>query len=153
MRQYLYKNDTKSCILKDISERERAVIETMRMHLNEREALDYLQTYGFHMSRASLYRHKNNLKKRTRERLSIIAAKTFEEQHLERIDELELIKKLMWENYHEEATAYKRVMILREIKDVQRFISAYYEATEDFVTDKKTDKLRNKFNPDRQDTI
>ena len=135
-------------MLKDITERERAVIETMSMHLNERESLAYLKTYGFKMSRASLYRHKNNLKKRTRERLSIIAAKTFEEQHIERIDELELIKKLMWENYHREPTPYKRVMILREIKDVQRFISAYYEATEDFITDKKTDKLRNRFNPD-----
>jgi hypothetical protein len=135
--------------VKDITERERAVIETMSMHLNERESLAYLKTSVFNMSRASLYRHKNNLKKRTRERLSIIAAKTFEEQHIERIDELELIKKLMWENYHREATPYKRVMILREIKDVQRFISAYYEATEDFITDKRTDKLRNKFNPDR----
>jgi hypothetical protein len=152
MRQYLYNNDTKSCILKEITERERGVIETMRMRLNERESLNYLQTYGIQMSRASLYRHKNNLKKRTRERLSIIAAKTFEEQHLERIDELELIKKLMWENYHKEATPYKRVMILREIKDVQRFISAYYEATEDFVGN-KVEKLRDRVNTHNQERI
>lgn len=133
-------------MLKDISERERGVIEAMSMHLNEREALEYLKTYGFEMSRASLYRHKNNLKKRTRERLHIIAAKTFEEQHLERIDELELVKKKMWENYTEENSPYKRVMILREIKDVQRYISAYYEATEDFVDNKKVDELRHNFN-------
>lgn len=133
--------------MKEITERERGVIETMRMRLNERESLEYLQTYGFQMSRASLYRHKNNLKKRTRERLSIIAAKTFEEQHLERIDELELIKKLMWENYHKEPAPFKRVIILREIKDVQRYISAYYEATEDFVGD-KVERLRDKFKTD-----
>jgi len=115
------------------------------MYLNEREALEYLRTYGFEMSRASLYRHKNNLKKRIRERLHIIAAKTFEEQHLERIDELELIKKKMWEDHGEERSPYRRVMILREIKDVQRYISAYYEATEDFVDNKKVEQLRNKF--------
>ena len=152
MRQSLYNNDTKSLILKDISERARAVVETMSMRLNEREALEYLKTYGFQISRASLYRYKNNLKKRTRERLHIIAAKTFEEQHLERIDELELIKKLMWENYHKEPAPFKRVIILREIKDVQRYISAYYEATEDFVGD-KAEKLRRKFNTDTQDRI
>lgn len=138
-------------MLKDISERERAVIETMRMHLNEREALGYVKTYGFQMSRASLYRLKNNLKKRTRERLHIIASKTFEEQHLERIDELELIKKKMWECHSEEKAPFKRVMILREIKDVQRYISAYYEATEDFLKERKTDRLVRDFNSDRND--
>jgi hypothetical protein len=132
--------------LKDITERERAVVETIRMHLNERESLEYLKTYGFQMSRASLYRHKNSLKKITYQRLSIIAAKTFAEQHLERIDELELVKKKMWENYNEESSPFKRVMILREIKDVQRYISAYYEATEDFVVVKRTDKLTRELN-------
>jgi hypothetical protein len=121
------------------------------MYLNEREALEYMKTYGFHMSRATLYRYKNNLKKRTRERLHIIAAKTYEEQHLERIDELELIKKKMWENYNEEKSPYKRVMILREVKDVQRYISAYYEVTEDFINDNKARKLRDKFNTDIED--
>jgi hypothetical protein len=42
-------------------------------------------------------------------------------------------------------------MILREIKDVQRYISAYYEATEDFINDKPLNKLRLKFNTDSQD--
>jgi len=138
-------------MLKDISERERAVVETMRMFLNEREALEYLKTYGFEMSRASLYRHKNNLKKKTRERLHIIAAKTYEEQHIERIDELELIKKLMWECFNKETAPFKRVMILREIKEVQPLISSYYEVTEDFLNDKKVEKLRQKFNTDNRD--
>ena len=79
-------------------------------------------------------RKRRKVKKRTQERLHLIAAQTFQQQHLDRIDELELIKKLMWENYHLEfGSPYRKVMILKEIKDIQRYISSYYEATPDYI--------------------
>ena len=115
----------------------------MQMRLNNTEALAYIRGSGFKMSIATLYRLRNNIKQRTRERLHIIAQSTFEQQHLERIDELELIKKLMWHNYHlETGSPYRKVMILKEIKDIQRYISAYYEATPDYIEKPEVDGAR-----------
>lgn len=123
-------------MLSEITERERAVVECQVMRLKLPQALEYLEKSGFPIKRATYYRTKKLIKERTRERLAIIAAETFEQQHLDRIDELLLIKKEMWENYRQEDRPFQRVMILREIKDIQRHISSYYEATEDFLIDK-----------------
>ena len=40
-----------------------------------------------------------------------------------------MIERLMWQDYHLEPSPYKRVMILKEIKDLQPYISSYYDAT------------------------
>jgi hypothetical protein len=107
------------------------------MRLKLPAALKYLEKSGFPSSKATYYRTKKLLRQRTRERLALIAAETFEQQHLDRIDELLLIKKEMWDNYQNEDRPFQRVMILREIKDIQRHISSYYEATEDLITPNK----------------
>jgi len=120
--------------IKGVSDRDKAVIEVMQMQMKNDKALEYVKASGFEMSLRTLYRIKKQVKKRTNERLYLIAAQTFAQQHLERIDELELIKKLMWENYHLEfGSPYRKVMILKEIKDIQRYISSYYEATPDYI--------------------
>jgi hypothetical protein len=99
------------------------------MRMTRKEALNYLQEVGYPMSEGTLGRIKAWLKKTERERLNFIAAIGFESQHLARIDMCENIEKLMWENYHKETSYYRKVMILKEIKELQPYISTYYEAT------------------------
>jgi hypothetical protein len=54
-------------------------------------------------------------------------AEHFSEIHLEKIDRLELIDRLMWENYEKEKDPTKRIKILETIADSQINLSSYYE--------------------------
>ena len=79
--------------IKILTERQKAVIETMKMRLTEKEALQYLSDYGFEMSDTTWYREKNKLEKMKLERLYHIAKYRFDEQHLERVDTLKLFRR------------------------------------------------------------
>jgi hypothetical protein len=72
----------------------------MAMNLHENQALKYLDDNGYDISRAELYRLKNEIKESSQERLNLIASKEFLLGHLERIDTLRTILKEMWVNYH-----------------------------------------------------
>jgi len=101
----------------------------MRMRLSRAQALAYLEGQGFKMSETTLGRIKAWLRRTELERLHHIAAIGFESQHLARIDNCEHIEQLMWKDYFMEKSAHKRVLILKEIKELQPYISTYYEAT------------------------
>jgi hypothetical protein len=58
--------------MKILTERQKAVLETIRIRLTEKEALQYLSTYGFEMSDTTWYREKNKLEKMKLERLYYI---------------------------------------------------------------------------------
>jgi hypothetical protein len=116
-------------ILSVLSEQEKAVLETIRMRLSLQEALLYLQQHGFKISLATLTRKKRKLKDMKLKRLHAIARLGFEEQHLDRVEGCELIEKLMWQNYHECKNPYQKTLILKEIRDLQPYLSSYYEAT------------------------
>lgn len=62
-----------------------------------------------------------------------IAKVAYEEQHLERVDRMELIENQMWINYWKEPDRFKKVKILVEIVNIQPYISSYYEATKNLV--------------------
>ena len=85
------------------------------------------------MSERTWRRIKAGLKRNELKRLHFIAAIGFESQHLERIDNCELISKLMWENYHLCKNPKDKVIILKEIKELQPYISTYYEATKEVI--------------------
>ena len=76
-----------------------------------------------------------------------IAAYEFHEQHLNRIDTCELIAKLMWQNYLRERSPYRRVLILKEIKELQPYLSSYYEATKMVLESKFGTLENNNLNP------
>ncbi len=99
------------------------------MRLTRKEAVAYLNAEGYPISDATLGRIKSELKRNALGRMHKIAAYEFHEQHLNRIDNCELICKLMWENYLRERSPYRRVLILKEIKELQPYLSSYYEAT------------------------
>ncbi len=58
-------------------------------------------------------------------------------------DNCELIAKLMWENYLRERSPYRRVLILKEIKELQPYLSSYYEATKMVLGSKYGTELKN----------
>jgi hypothetical protein len=121
---------------------ERIVLETMKMRLGERHALDFLQANGSKISRSHYYRVKATLEESKLKRLHEIGLYGFVDQHLERIDNLELIVKQMWENYWKEKSPYRAVCILEKIVHVQPYLSAYYEATK-YVMEKSNSPETN----------
>jgi hypothetical protein len=123
-----------------LTERQREVVATMRMRLSREQALQYLRGVGFPMSNATLGRIKSWLRKTELQRLHQIAAIGFESQHLARIDNCEHIEQLMWKDYFLEHNAHKRVLILKEIKELQPYISTYYAATKSVI--KPVDGIR-----------
>jgi hypothetical protein len=69
------------------------IIEIMVKGLSEKESLSYLKDNGFEISDYQLYRLKKKIKESRFDRLNLIAKQGFVDQHLERIDKLELINK------------------------------------------------------------
>jgi len=120
---------------KGLTGRQQAVVETIRMRLTESQALAYLnsEAIGYPMSKRTFWREKGIIKRLTFQRLSLIAQQGFQDQHIERIDNLELIHKLMWKEYHLCQSAYQRAQILKDIRDMQPYLSAYYDATRDVM--------------------
>jgi len=105
------------------------------MRLTDKQALAYLASdaIGYPMGRTTLWRHRRKIKQLTFQRLSLIAQQGFQDQHIERIDNLEYIHKLMWKEYHLCQSAYQRAQILKDIRDMQPYLSAYYDATRDVM--------------------
>ncbi len=134
-----------------LSDRQKLIVETIRMRLTEKQALEYLNDSGFPLAVATYYREKRKVQKLKLQRLYLIAKIGFVDQHLERIDKCELIEKLMWENLRNEIDPYKKTLILREILKMQPYLSAYYEATEHVM--KESDLIRQHKIPQFENNI
>ena len=134
-----------------LSDTEKAVVETIRMRLSTEQALQYMKDNGFPVSRATYFRHKKKLEEKKLERLYHMANIGFEYQCMDRIDGLELIEKKMWEEYNKEKTPWKRVQILKDIVEIQPYLSSIYEATKLLIDDKKI-KTKNIIELDNKTT-
>jgi hypothetical protein len=99
------------------------------MKLSENESLAYLKDKGFEISAMHFYRLKKNIQQSRFDRLNLIAKSQFVDQHLVRIDQLELINQEMWSLYRNEKDNFKRVLILEKIAELQTHISPYYDAS------------------------
>ena len=126
-----------------LSDTEKAIVETIRMRLSTEQALQYMKDNGFSVSRATYFRHKKKLEEKKLERLYYMANLGFEYQCLDRIDGLELIEKKMWEEYNKEKDSWKRVQILKELTQIQPYLSSIYEAIK-FVIDKRPIETKEK---------
>jgi len=115
-----------------LNDREVLVVATKVMHFSEKEAMAYLAAHNINISVPTYYRTLGRISAETQKRLFDIC-KNMKELHLERIDELRTIKKEMWLNYHKEKNPSKKVVILREIKEMQPYLSAYDEATQSIL--------------------
>lgn len=123
-------------MLSILSDTEKAVVETIRMHLSTEQALQYMKDNGFSISRATYFRHKKKLEEKKLERLYHMPNLGFEHQHLDRIDGLKLIEKKMWEESNKEKDPWKRVQILKNIAEIQSYLTSIYDSTK-FVIDKR----------------
>ena len=115
-------------MLSVLNNKERAVLDTLTMRFHAPEALVYLNQLGMKMGIATYYRYRKKLEDMKLERMQFIA-QHFSELHLEKIDRLELIDSLMWENYEKEKDPTRRVKILETIADSQVNLSSYYESS------------------------
>ena len=121
-----------------LSDRQKAVIETIRMRLNEKQSLEYLKDAGFEIGPATFYREKAKVEAMKFKRLYHIAKIGFQDQHLERIEVYEVGFKMMWKNVRLEKDPYKCNSMIKDILLLQPYLSAYYEATK-LVLEKKPD--------------
>jgi hypothetical protein len=111
-----------------LGDKERAVIDTITMRFHAHEALVYLENLGMKMGIATYYRYKKKVENMKLERIQFIADH-FQELHLEKIDRLELIDRLMWQEFEKETQPYRRVKILETIANAQANVSIYYETS------------------------
>jgi|SRR5437867_7073066 len=118
------------------------VIQCMVMKLSEKESIKYLKDRGFKISVQYFYRLKKNIQESRFDRLTLIAKSQFVDQHLERIDQLELVNQEMWKKYNEKD--YKAMDALLKIAELQTYISPYYDASryvmEKSIQDDKQEK-------------
>ena len=105
------------------------IIQTMVMRLSEKESLQYLANKGHKISANHLYRLRREIKASRFDRLNLIAKEGFVDQHLERIDQLELINQEYWKLYNDETDNFKKSLILEKIAELQTYISPYYDAS------------------------
>ena len=126
-------------MLSILNDSQKAIVDTITMRLNTKQSLAYLKEHGFEMIERKFFRQKKKIESLKLERLYHIAKIGFEEQHLERIDQLKLIQRLMWENYEKCGIPYQKTKILESIASVQPYLSSYYEATH-FIVKEVGDK-------------
>ncbi len=115
-------------MLSMLGDKEKAVIDTITMRFHAPEALVYLEKLGMKMGIATYYRYRKKVEAMKLQRMQFIA-QHFQELHLEKIDRLELIDRLMWQEYEKETQPYRRVKILETIANAQATVSSYYEST------------------------
>ena len=118
-----------------LTDSENFVLQTMTMQMSPKKALEYLKNLGIDMSERTYFRCKKKVESTKWQRLYRIA-ELFTDQHLERIDKLQLVESLMWKNYYEEKSPSKKVQILSSIVSMQPYLSNYYGATR-FVLEKR----------------
>ena len=105
------------------------IIQTIVLDLNETESLKYLEDKGFKISARYLYRLKNKVKSERFHRLSLIAQAQFRDQHIQRIETLEVINSEYWQLYRQEKVVWHKARILEKITELQTYISSYYDAS------------------------
>ena len=130
------------------------IIQCMAMNLSEEESLAYLKDRGFQISWQYFYRLKKRIHESRFDRLALIAKSQFVDQHLERIDQLELVNQEMWKCYR--GKDYKAIDALLKIAELQTYISPYYDASryvmeKSIQDDKKEGKGKDKDEQQKKD--
>lgn len=116
-----------------LNELELLIVSTKSMRFTEKESLAYLAKKGHSINRGTYYKTLGHVSSETRKRAFEIA-KSFLEDHINTVDELENIKKMMYQEAFYEEDHFKKTMILAKITDTMiPYISAYREATKQII--------------------
>ena len=121
--------DTFCIILSVLSDTENMIVNCTIIRLKDNESLEYLAANGHEVSRMTYYRIKRRVEEKKLALLYEIAKIGFVHQHIECIDQLELIQREMWKLYDMEEEPRHKAAILEKIANVQPYLPAYYEAT------------------------
>lgn len=106
---------------------ERIVTETKIRRLDEHEALIYCRARGLDIKHTKYFTLLQSVKAKTKKRVFAILKWKLEEQHLERIDELETINHTLWKDYNSETDYKKRSDIALNIAKLQPLLSIYFK--------------------------
>ena len=124
-----------------LNDLEIAIVSTKAMRFTEDEAMAYLKTHGFDVSKRTYYRISGHISAETRKR-AFEHAKNFLPDHIDTIDELLNIKKMMYQEAIKEEDHLKKTMILAKIVETMiPYISAYKEATKDIIIEEVKNKI------------
>jgi len=115
-------------------EKRQYIIDTMIMRMSEKESIQYLASKGYEMAPRHYYRLKKGIKDFDIEKLVEIGGTQsmingFMSQHLERIQQVELVQAEYWRLYHSSNKHSEKIAALGGIAQIQPLISSYYEAT------------------------
>ena len=116
-----------------LTDTEILIVHTMVMRLSEKDSLKYLKKKGSEIKLRTLQKIKKKIRDSTNQRKFELARNGLWEQHLERLDQLETILKLAWENYNLEKEPFKRIKILEIISSIQPMLSSYYSLSQRVV--------------------
>jgi len=117
------------------------VAATRLMRFTEDEAVTYLKVKGYEMSRFKYHTILGEIDAMAMGRLFEIA-REFPRHHLERIETLKCVEKELWRTYHSVAPE-NRMPILKEIKEIQPYLSTYIEATAKVMSMSKSMESEN----------
>jgi hypothetical protein len=101
-----------------------------------KQSLEYVNRYlkkegKKQIKERQFFRIKQYMKEHQFDRLFEIAKEGFVTQHLARIDDLELIKRKMWDMFYklEKNDPFRACQVLVWLMQVQPYLSQYYEAS------------------------
>lgn len=147
-----------------LSQRESLVLITKTMKMSERDSMEYLKKKGEEMSQGTYYKTLARISTETRKRLTEICD-NYKDSHMQHISTFYAIENELWnayrepnkrlvtvreEGYDDNGKRWKRETqqlidiplspvekskILKEIKELQPYISAYEEATYHIMED------------------
>ena len=127
------------------------VIDCMIQRLPEQDALQYLKDKGLEMSRVTYWRKRKKILNNRFKRIQEIADHELIDQHLERIDELKLIKKEMWTKYRNEDGNTKSFYMLVDLANIQPLLSQYYATNHKVIEKQKGVKLTEEEDEEKED--
>jgi hypothetical protein len=113
------------------------------MRFSIQQSLEYCKDNGYPISRATYCRQKRKLESEKLSRLYDYA-KNFESWHLERMEELERVRQLMWQQFEACKDPLKKAIILEKIKEIQPYLTAFMDATKGLIEHREVNNNNKK---------
>ena len=105
------------------------VLYTKAMGMKGEDAVKYCKDRGYTCTLSTYRKRAKRVETDTLARLHTIA-KNLRLHHVQRLDQLHAIQAELWENYHLAEEMPHKISILRELREIQVYISSYYAATQ-----------------------
>lgn len=115
-----------------LSDKETVILATKSMRFTVKEALKYLESQNYYMSESKYHRILKKISSRSKE-IAYDIARNFLPDHVNMVNEMINIKKMMYQDYDKEPDFFKRVAILAKITEQNTYISGYSEDTKQII--------------------